>query len=29
MNENYGKILELCKVMVERDYAPCGLEVEF
>ena len=26
MNENYGKILELCKVMIERDYAPCGLE---
>ncbi len=26
MNENYGKILGLCKVMIERDYAPCGLE---
>ena len=26
MNENYGKILELCKVMIERDYAPCSLE---
>ncbi len=26
MNENYGKILELCKVMIERDYTPCGLE---
>ena len=26
MNENYGEILGLCKVMIERDYAPCGLE---
>jgi len=26
VNENYQKILELCKVMIERDYAPCGLE---
>ncbi len=26
MNENCGKILELCKIMIERDYAPCGLE---
>lgn len=26
MNENYGKILELCKVIIERAYAPCGLE---
>ncbi len=26
MNEHYGKILALCKVIIERDYAPCGLE---
>ena len=26
MNENYGEISGLCKVMIERDYAPCGLE---
>jgi len=26
MNENYGKILESCKVIIELDYAPCGLE---
>ena len=26
MNENYRKILELCRVIIEQDYAPCGLE---
>jgi len=26
MQENYEKVLNLCKVMIERDYAPCGLE---
>jgi len=26
MNENYKKLLESCKVIIERDYAPCGLE---
>lgn len=24
-NENYKKILERCKVIIERDYATCGL----
>lgn len=28
MNENYKKILELCKVVIDRDYAPCGLKEE-
>lgn len=26
MKENYMKVLELCKVLIEQDYAPCGLE---
>jgi hypothetical protein len=26
MRENYKKVLDLCKIMIERDYAPCGLE---
>jgi len=26
MQENYEKVLNLCKVMIEQDYAPCGLE---
>lgn len=28
MNENYKKVLELCKVLIEKNYAPCGLEDE-
>lgn len=28
MNENYGKILEECKIVIEQEYAPCGLEDE-
>ena len=26
MNGNYKKILELCKAIIARDYAPCGWE---
>lgn len=28
MNENYVKVLELCKVIIEQDYVPCNLENE-
>jgi len=28
MNENYNNVLELCKVIIERDYVPCSLEKE-
>lgn len=28
MQENYRKVLNLCKVVIEQHYTPCGLEKE-